>query len=193
MAETDPNQPAIADPETGGRGRVRGLIHKIKIVALLLVVVLVECAAAAFFLPTPSQTEAMATAMLAEGADPSVLPDETEGLEPETEELEKVEVSLGEFGVTSYQPLTNTTLRIDFQLYATVLTEEEGKFSQLLDENQHRFREQVLVILRSAELTDLTDAGLGLIKRKILEKTNRLLGEALVQEVIFSDFSFIEQ
>jgi flagellar FliL protein len=51
----------------------------------------------------------------------------------------------------------------------------------------------VIVIVRSAEITDLTDAGLGLIKRKIMEKTNRMIGKSMLHSVIFSDFSFIEQ
>jgi hypothetical protein len=51
----------------------------------------------------------------------------------------------------------------------------------------------VIVTLRSSELGDLTDAGLGLIKRRILEKTNRTLGKPYLRSVIFSDFSFIEQ
>ena len=41
--------------------------------------------------------------------------------------------------------------------------------------------------------SDLTEAGLGLIKRKILEKTNRALGKPLLQEAVFSKFSFIER
>jgi len=42
-------------------------------------------------------------------------------------------------------------------------------------------------------VTDLTDAGLGLLKRKILEKSNRILGRPLLQTIIFSEFSFVEQ
>jgi flagellar FliL protein len=42
-------------------------------------------------------------------------------------------------------------------------------------------------------MNDLTDPVLGLIKRKILEKTNRLLGKAMVKGVVFSDFSYYEQ
>lgn len=194
MAEAPQERPAVADSESTKPSR-KGWGGKVKIAAVLVVIVAIECALAAFFLPSASETEAMATSLHAD-ADPSVLPGEEEAaaaLAPLAPEAEKLEISLGEFGVTSYQPLTNTTLRIDFQLFATVLAENEGEFTQLLEANQHRFREQVLIILRSAEMTDLTDAGLGLIKRKILEKTNRLLGEALIQEVIFSEFSFIEQ
>jgi hypothetical protein len=49
------------------------------------------------------------------------------------------------------------------------------------------------VIVRGAEITDLTDAGLGLMKRKILDRANRTLGKPLLQTVVVSDFSFIEQ
>lgn len=167
-------------------------MSKVKIGAFLILVVLLECAAAIFLLRSAAPTEAMAHAVKEDGA-AALLPAADEPFASEIAETNKVEVSLGTFGVTSYQPLSNTTLRIDFELYATVPADAEAKFSQLFSTSQHRFREQVLVILRSAELTDLTDAGLGLIKRRILEKTNRLLGEALIQEVIFSDFSFIEQ
>jgi flagellar FliL protein len=54
-------------------------------------------------------------------------------------------------------------------------------------------RDNVIVIIRSAEITDLTDAGLGLIKRRILETTNKTLGKPLLQGVVFSEFSFVEQ
>ena len=63
---------------------------------------------------------------------------------------------------------------------------------ELFEENRHRFRESVIVIVRSSDLADLTDAGLGLIKRKVLEKTNRALGKPLLKDVVFSEFSLVE-
>jgi flagellar FliL protein len=47
--------------------------------------------------------------------------------------------------------------------------------------------------LHAADTADLSDAELGLIKRKILEKTNRALGKPLVREVLFSKFNFVER
>ena len=111
----------------------------------------------------------------------------------EPDDEEDKEVDLGEFDVSSYQPLSNTTLRISVHLYGTVAVEDENEILDLLEAKRQRMREQVLVILRSAELTDLTDAGLGLIKRRILEKTNRTFGKPLLHEIIFSDFCFLEQ
>jgi flagellar FliL protein len=74
-----------------------------------------------------------------------------------------------------------------------VLSDDESKLLVQIDRLQHRFREQVNITVRGAEVTDLTDPGLGLIKRKILEKTNRSFGEPLLRDVLFSDFSFVEQ
>jgi flagellar FliL protein len=42
-------------------------------------------------------------------------------------------------------------------------------------------------------MSDLSDPALGLIKRQILAKTNSLLGEPLLKEIIFSDFAVVQQ
>lgn len=160
----------------------------------LALIIGVECALAYYVFPTAEDIATLAQAQQAVKGD--ALPAATVQPPEESELLDlkdRQEISLGEFTVTSYQPLSNTTLRIDFQLYGVVLAEDSDELMRLLEEHKHRYREQVLVIMRSAEMTDLTDAGLGLIKRKILEKTNRVLGRAILEEVIFSDFSFVEQ
>jgi hypothetical protein len=73
---------------------------------------------------------------------------------------------------------------------------EEGdaaKLEKLLKGLKHRFRDQILSIVRNSQITDLSDPGLGLLKPQILAKTNTLLGEPLVKEVIFSDIVVVEQ
>ena len=50
-----------------------------------------------------------------------------------------------------------------------------------------------MMLLVAAEPSDLTHTGLGLIKSKILEKTNPALGEPIVREVLFSKFNFVER
>jgi len=102
------------------------------------------------------------------------------------------EVELGDFTISAYQPSSNTTLRIDFRIYGLVEKEVEDEFLSMMAQATHRFREQVIVTVRSAELTDLSDPGLGLIKRRILEKINRSFAKPLLQEII-DDFSFVEQ
>jgi flagellar FliL protein len=182
---------ALVEPAAGSSGG--SLFAAVKVVLFVAVVVALECLMAYFFMPSPDQTAAWAKAALADAPN-SALADGDEPAEASLDKpLDQVEVDLEEFSVSAFQPISNTTLRIDFHLYGIVRAEEEVEFHARLDENRHRFRERILVIMRAAELTDLTDAGLGLIKRRILEKTNDTLGKPLLLGVIFSDFSFVEQ
>ena len=103
-----------------------------------------------------------------------------------------VEVDLKEYSVTIYQPASNSTLRIDFKLTGVVAAENKKEFDHLFELNQARFREQVMVAVRSAEMADLTDPSLGLIKRTILEKARHILGKPLLQELVISDYSSLE-
>ncbi len=199
MAEQDPSQndDVTADagapddaPDSAGKS---SLLGKLKVFAFVTVMVLVECLAAYFWLPNAADTAAAAAAALeADSPSDDVLAEE-EGDEGDLPVADRVELDLGEFSVTSFQPISNTTLRIDFHLFGTVGLEDENLFLKLMEGNLHRFREQVIVTVRSADLDDLTDAALGLIKRKILEKTNRTLGKPVLRTVIISEFSFIEQ
>ena len=193
MPEQTPNpsdDPAIEPTEAGGRSSI---LAKIKILLVVTAVVVVECLVAYLYLPSASETAALAEATMAASSDTHASPDQNGQSEDQEQLVDQVEVDLGEFSVTAFQPISNTALRIDFRLWGTVDEEGYNEFMKLMEENLHRFREQVIVTVRSADITDLTDAGLGLIKRKILEKTNKTLGKPLLRAVIFSDFSFIEQ
>jgi flagellar FliL protein len=110
-----------------------------------------------------------------------------------TGQAPQIEMDLGDFSVTIFQPASNTTLRIDFHLFGAIRLDNESEFKARMEEHKHRFRDQVLVTIRSSDVSDLADPGLGLIKRKILAKTNETLGKPLLRSVIFSEFSFIEQ
>ena len=70
--------------------------------------------------------------------------------------------------------------------------ENKKEFDRIFELNQNRFREQVMVMVRSAEMADLTDPSLGLIKRTILDKAKHILGKPLLQELVISDYSSLE-
>mgnify|MGYP006969359170 CR=1 FL=1 len=138
----------------------------------------------------PSKMEVLARAE--EHADAAALnsadlPDE------KRDDTSVVEVSLGKFSVTNRQPATNTTIVVDFDLYATVGTSDQARLEALLAKHSHRLREQVIFTIRSAEINELHDPGLGLIKRQILEKSNLLFGEPLAKRIVFSQYTFVEQ
>ena len=192
------------------------LMSKLKVGIILAVIVIAQCAVAYMYLPSGSEATASETSAEQDHHGPT---DDHHAVTAERE------VDLGQFSLSALNPASNTTLLIDFHLYATVADElvkkeeagdkEDGhggghggghgakaavaneedhsKFGQLMKTRRHRFRDQVIMIVRNAELSDLADPGLGLIKRQILAKTNALLGEPMIKEVIFSEFAVVEQ
>lgn len=179
-----------SEPTPDATPAKRPMLARVLIVLFVGAVIGGECLIAFLYIPSTTETAALAgahpQAPVAPPPEPVAPP-----VEPETPT--QAEVNLGEFTVTSYQPTSNTTLRIDFRLYGLVRQSEEKELGRLIEENKHRFRDQVIVTMRSAEISDLTDAGLSLIKRKILDRTNRILGKPVLLSVVFSDFSFVEQ
>ncbi|HKD36346.1 MAG TPA: flagellar basal body-associated FliL family protein [Pirellulales bacterium] len=210
MAESTPSVPAAA---VGGKKS----FSKVKIIAIVGAIVILQCLLAYLYLPGGD------TAAKADGkkeAAAAHAPDKPEkDPAPADSRGDRREVDLGKFSLTAFDPNSNTTLLIDFHLFGTVAAdhdEKEGKagehgghgghgkggegseedntpFGKLFKKNQNRFRDQVIVIIRNAQMSDLADPGLGLIKRQILAKTNSLLGEPLLKEVLFSDFAVVQQ
>ncbi len=170
-----------------------GLLRQLGFVLALLAVVGVECALAAMLLPSPEDVAAAAGISLEE-PEPSEEQRTLEQLEGQLpdDSVETVEKDLGAFHVTTYQVATNTTWSIDFHLYVLVAKEDEEEFDALYAKTQNRIRESVLVIVRAAEIKEFADAGLGLIKRRILTKVNATLGKPLVRGVVITEFSFFE-
>ena len=162
--------------------------EKLKVLGVIAAVVIVECGLAYMMIPNATaDTQSDTLAVKAAEAGFSAVEEE------KTETEEEVEVDLGEFRISSYQPATDTTFRINFCLYGTVSVVDKPEFDDLKQANEARLREQVNVIVRAAEIPDLTDPALGLIKRRILDRINRILGKQLVKGVICSDMMFVEQ
>ena len=172
----------------------RGLFRLIKAVAFVSMIVVVEIVVASMITPTAQETDKLAHELAAashgETADKQDGHAEVEG-HGDAHNLREVE--LGSYNVTRFNPATNTTLAIDFELFGTVLADDVTDFEHHFENSKARIREQVTMTLHGAESSSLTDAGLGLIKRQILEKTNRALGEPLLKEVLFSKFNFVER
>jgi len=187
---------------------------KVKIAAIVGAIVLLQCVLAYLYLPGGGDSAAKSEAKKETAASHATDQDPGEG------NGDTREVDLGKFSLTAFDPNSNTTLLIDFHLYGTVSVDhgekvekgakEEAKggkggkageggeedsstFGRLFKKNKNRFRDQVIVIIRNAQMADLADPGLGLIKRQVLAKTNSLLGEPLLKEVLFSEFAVVQQ
>jgi len=202
--------------DAAAKGGKSSTIARLTVLAFILAVIGAECIVACFYLPAAADS---ASAVKDDHADHKTgehkSGEHDDEHHPPPPTLQR-EVDLGEFSLTAFQPASNTTLLIDFHLYGTVAVppgeaehaeeaksgghghgvgEEQPKdeFTKLYEKSKHRIRDQIITIIRSAEMTDFADPSLGLIRRKILEKSNRALGKPLLEEVIFSDFSLVEQ
>ncbi len=173
-----------------------GLMTMIKAIAFISVIVLLQVAAASMLIPSADETAAIAGKLVnadSEEAESSASESAGNDANPLLATGEMREVALGFFHILSNNTKSGSRTNVDFELFGTVLADEESEFFTLFEAREKRIREQVLITLRGSDVTDLTDPTLGLIKRKILEKTNRALGKPLLHEAIFSKFSFEER
>lgn len=194
--------PAAAPVEAAPAGQKSGWFWKAVVLGLILAVIGAECLFAFVYVTTAThsaakpEVEAPAKPASHEAAHAHAEKKEHGKAGEHGEEAavgEEQEADMGEYSLTAFQPASNTTLLINFHLYGTIASEEEPFFTANYEVNKHRIRDHVLTTIRSAELADLTDPGLGLIKRQILEKTNRALGKPVLQGIVFSDFVAVEQ
>ena len=187
----DEAAPADAAPPK----RKSGIMTLLKAVAFVSIIVIVQVVGATIFIPSAQDTERLARQYIAAtaGEAASAGAHEGEAQDEEHADDDTVEVELGTFNITHFNPASNSTLSIDFELFGSVLASDAAEFQHLFEKNKVRVREQVLMTLHAAQAKDLSDAGLGLIKRQILEKTNRALGHPMLREVLFSKFNFVER
>jgi hypothetical protein len=169
------------------------ILAKVKVVLFLVLVIAAECFLAWLYLPSASQTAEMAGVALGAEDPPEPATEPGQSSAAADDLTGWVEVDLGEFNVVSYQPVSGTALRVYFRLWGMVHENDYSQFLTLMEEHLHRFREQIYFTVRSAEIADLTDPRLSLMKRKTLESTNKILGKPLLRVVIFDNFSVIEQ
>ena len=209
MAETanSPSGTHGADAVAGKKSLSKG-----KIGAIVGAIVVLQIVLAYLYLPGGNSAKAEAKKEATRAVDKTDKEGAADG------RVEQREVDLGKFSLTAFDPNSNTTLLIDFHLWGTVaadhsdqeaksggeheghggkggkgVEEDNSPFGKLFKQDRNRFRDQVIVIIRNAQMSDLTDPGLGLIKRQILAKTNSLLGEPLLKEILFSDFAVVQQ
>jgi flagellar FliL protein len=164
------------------------MVKTIIVAVIVAAVILTECMFAFVLIPSRSDLEKWSAEKAAkEAASGHAAQEHKHEGKPETE------VELGKYNVVVHHPASNVTLRVNFHLIGTVPTEEHHEFEELLAKNQHRLRDQAIFEIRNCQIDDLTDPGLALLKRRILAKSNDLLGKPLLHSVVFSDFSFVEQ
>jgi flagellar basal body-associated protein FliL len=180
--------PAVGEAHPTRFDLCLSVTRTIVIAVLVTAVILAECLLAYVLIPSRSDLESWSAAQTAK--EHAATGAEHGATRPGKKELE---VELGKYNIVIHRPAANMTLRVNFHLVGTIQADEEHEFQELLAKHQHRLRDQAIFEVRNSQIEDLTDPGLALLKRRILAKSNDLLGKPLLRSVVFSDFSFIEQ
>ncbi len=159
---------------------------KVKIAALLVVVMAVEAMAIYFVLPQPA-------ASVSAGEDDTALGENPDG-EDVNHDVDTVEVEIGRFDTTNSRADSSAVIHISFKLVAIVASDQKDKFN-LAAKSKHkaRVRQAVITVCRSSSLNDLSDPELGVIKRKIRETVNKILRKSYIIEVVIDGFTTMEQ
>ena len=188
MAE---KEAASAEENAAPGPKSGGMMGKLLLAGFMGVVVAIECLLAYFLVPSAEDVSAITRDEMRKSLPASLNPDDGAGGEDDAKKT--VEIDLGQYSVTVTQPNSSTALLVDFLLVGTLLEEDEKECTAQFDRHVHRFRDQILFEIRNSGPADLADPGLGLIKRRILEKSNALFGKPILKSIVFSQFSYVEQ
>jgi hypothetical protein len=178
-------------PANTGSSGAKSIVGMIVAAAFMGAVVVGECLVAWLMLPSVDDVVAQAEQRIEKHKPASH--DPVDHIAPHDDHDSMIEVDLGAHSFTSYIPSRGVNLRVDFHLYGIIKEEDHAAFEKTHHHVANRLKESVLVVIRNAEVGDLTEANLGLIKRRILEKSNRLLGKNLLHDAVITDFTFVEQ
>ncbi len=100
-----------------------------------------------------------------------------------------VEVDLGTHRLREYDPVTDTTLHLDFQLGGIVLSENEPEFEKRMQMHGNKIRDRVMVAARICEGADFLDPQLVLFRRHLQKRIHQAIGRPLLQDVLLINFS----
>ncbi len=179
------SEPQPATPEAKPKN---SLLARLLIAGFMASVVGAECLFAYLWLPSEDEVAAQME-QIAEAAKEEAA---KEAGKQEDEVILEVEVDLGPFQVTNHRLQSEAIIRTDFHLFGTVAETEAEEFRELYARNEKRLRDKIITEIRNSEVGELEEAGLGLIKRKLLTISNELLGKPLLRKIIFADYTFVE-
>jgi hypothetical protein len=188
------DQPAA--PEAAEESQAKkspGLIGRLKIPLLILAIVIVEGVVVYLLMPSAADTKVMAMAIEPHEEPKEELHDLPMGESGHGGHGEDfAEVELGEFTITVARLEKNVTRNVSFQLFGGVPADEKEEFTHHFEGVKHRICDDIDTIVRGADEAALSDPGLSLIKRRILDNTNRSLGKPYLKGVYLNEFTYVE-
>lgn len=113
------------------------------------------------------------------------------------EKVSWVEIELGEFSITVLAADDPTrmpdldeyqnSVAIHFSLHCLVDPKDEAKVKELLESKKGRLSDEVIRTCRNANLIDLADPELRLVRAQLRDFSDQLLGTNLIKRFVFSN------
>lgn len=142
-----------------------------------------------FLIPSAEQVSALAEQQLIQ----SVQKGAEEAAKETSDENLVVEFDLGTFGETFSPVDTDRSFRVELRLYGLIRAKNKGKMETEFHSKNGRLRHEIRKKIRNSELSELQDAQLGLLERRILTICNHLLDADMLLGIGFKDYQLIEE
>jgi hypothetical protein len=167
---------------------------KFLIVGIIAAVILIETGLAFYLIPDSKTV----TAQFRENIKKELI-DEFDGDEDllgekgNEEDVEIIEKDLGKYDITIHDSKSGTTYAVDCMVVCTIDKDDDKTFVKMYKDNQYRVREQIMIQFREANIEDLAEKQLGLIKKKISKNINNLFDGKMLREVHLPEFNYYQQ
>lgn len=182
-------------PAAGGSG-------KMKLIAIIAVVMLVEGAAMFLLIPrghaAPGSAEGDGHEHAAAGHDDhgghGGHGGGHGGHDDGASDSETAEVPIESFMCTNNRASPGSIIHMSFKLSAVVATPQRDAFEKGANaDNKARVRQAIIKVARSSNMEEMSDPDLSTMRRLFREEINKVLKKSYVIEVVVSDFKTIEQ
>ena len=167
---------------------------KFLIVGIIAAVILIETGLAFYLIPdSKTVTDQFCAEIRDELAKEFDGDEDLLGEKGNEEDVEIIEKDLGKYDITIHDSKSGTTYAVDCMVVCTINKDDDKTFVKMYEDNQYRVREQIMIQFREANIEDLAEKQLGLIKKKISKNINNLFDGKMLREVHLPEFNYYQQ
>ena len=167
---------------------------KFLIVGIIAAVILIETGLAFYLIPDSKQV----TAQFREEIKKELVEEfggseDFLGERANEEEVKLIEKELGAHEIIIHDSKSGVIYAVDCMVACTIKDADGTTFDEMYLANKYRVQEQIMIQFREANIDDLAEKQLGLIKKRISKNINELFGGKMIREVHLPEFSYYLQ
>lgn len=183
--------PAADAKADGAKKKGGGMMSSLIIGGFVMMVIIAETCLFFFAVPSADQVSLLAEENLIKKIEGTT--EKKDEVDASVTDNKPVEFPLGDYSIVCQPPGADRMYRIEFKLFATLRNKDKAKIETLFKEIQGRYRHNIILEIRASTFDELNENQLGLIQRRILAKSNELIGEPLLTSVGFENYQVFEE